>query len=238
MTSPNGKPQTREATRQRPGRLFQPDDERSLMAVARRVIADLEGADEGALALREMHSPFGVPDLTVVVGNPAPRKSRLRLSVPPLLNEIDAGVVAVASKTVPRTADRLASSLGWPLATLERRIPGLLKSRALREIKPARYVRRAALEPIGTVYAVELKMADWKRALTQGRTYRTWANAYLLIVDYVSEGSLPDLVQAVRRDRGGLVVAGSWIVKPKRSPRDPARRLWTSEHVIAASRRA
>ncbi len=237
MTSSNGKPLTREATRQRPGRLFEPDSERSLMELARRVIADLDGAEEGALALKEMHAPVGVPDLTVVVGNSAPRRSRLRLSVPPLLNEIDAGIVAAASKTVPRTSSRLASSLGWPVTTVERRMPRLLRNRALREIKPGRFVRRAALEPIGTVFAIELKIGDWRRALTQGRTYRTWADAYLLIINHVSEASLPYLAEAVRRDRGGLVVSGKWIMKPRRSGQSPARRLWASEHVIAASRR-
>ncbi len=237
MTSSNGKPLTREATRQRPGRLFEPNGERSLMTLARRVITELHGADEGALALKEMHAPFGVPDLTVIVGDSARRKSRLRLSVPPLLNEIDAGIVAVASQTVPRRVSRLASSLGWPVSTLERRIPHLLRNRALREIKPELLVRRSALEPIGTIFAIELKLSDWKRALTQGKTYRTWADAYLLIIDHVTENSIPDLAKAVRNDRGGLVVAGNWIVKPRRSSRSPARRLWASEHVIAASRR-
>jgi len=237
MTSSNGTPRTRSAARQHPGRHFEPRGERSLMGLARQVISDLAGAEQGILALTEMRAPFGVPDLTVVVGDSARRRSRLRLPVPPLLNEIDAGIVAAASRTVPRTADQFAASLGWPVATVERRIPGLLRSTALREVKPAHYVRRTALEPIGTIVAVELKLRDWRRALTQARTYRTWADSYVLIIGAVSERALPELISAVEEDRGGLVVAGSWRVRPKRSMRTPARRLWASEHVIAASRR-
>jgi hypothetical protein len=238
MTSSNGKPRTREAARQRPGRQFEPRAERTLLALARHVISELDGAEQGVLALKEMHAPFGVPDLTVVVGDSAARRSRLRLPVPPLLNEIDAGVTAVASHTVPRTAERLAASLGWPISTLERRIPRLLRNKALREVMPGQFLRRSALKPIGTIVAVELKVDDWKRALTQGRTYRTWADSYVLIIDSVPQKSLPHLVDAVQNDRGGLVAAGRWIVKPKSSTRTPARRLWASEHVIAASRRA
>lgn len=225
------------AVRQRPGRRFPPDAERQLEGAAKRAARELPGADAGLLALREFHAPFGVPDLTVVVGDGAARRSRLRLRVPPVLNEIDAGLVAVASVTQPASPRQLAQRLSWPVASVTRRLSSVVRSGALREVGPERYVRPSALQPIGTIFAIENKISEWRRALTQCRTYRTWADSYVLVMPKLSPAALDVLSQEVRKDRGGLFVDQEWIVYPGTTQLAKARRLWSSEHVIAACRR-
>jgi hypothetical protein len=197
----------------------------------------LPGAEHGILAISEFHAPFGVPDLTVVVGDPTKRRRRLRLKVDPVLNEIDAGIVSALSDARPSSAGQIARRLDWPPATIERRLRSVLRSGAVREVAPDRFLRRAALQPIGTVFAIETKVTDWRRALTQCRTYRTWADGYVLVLDRASDVAASALRQEVARDRGGLIIADRWILRPRTSKLSPARRLWASEHIIAASRR-
>ena len=238
MTNPTSHPRALMAVRQRPGRRFPPDAERHLDRAAKLAARGLPGSEDGLLALREFHAPFGVPDLTVVVGDPHLRRNRLRLRVPPVLNEIDAGLVATASVDRPVSPRQLAQRLSWPIATVTRRLPSVLRTGALREVAPERYVRPAALQPVGTVFAIEMKLNDWRRALTQCRTYRTWADGYVLVMPRVSAEAMTFLRREVRRDGGGLFIDEEWIVYPRTNKLAKPRRLWASEHVIAACRRA
>jgi hypothetical protein len=52
-----------------------------------------------------MVGPIGIPDLTALVGAADRLEARLALGVPPLLNEIDAAIVAVASSNSMPLAD-------------------------------------------------------------------------------------------------------------------------------------
>jgi hypothetical protein len=211
--------------------------ERELEATARRVASELPRASSGLLALVELRAPFGVPDLTVVIGPPEPRRRRLRLDVPPLLNEVDAGIVSATSTTEARTPAEIAGLLGWPESTINRRIDGVQKSRAVVEAGDGGFVRRAALVPIGTTWAIELKVRDWRRAVTQCRTYLTWADGYILVLRSVSRSSQRELESLVAADGGGLVVADEWLIYPAERLLPEARRLWASEHFIAGRRR-
>jgi hypothetical protein len=238
VTQRGGKPRAQQSMRQRPGRRFQPSDELALFDSAKRAASELSGAELGVLGLTEFHAPFGIPDFTVVVGDAAARRARLRLRVPPLLNEVDAGIVGGASPDRYSSSRQIAARVRWPVPTVERRIPGLLRTGALREVVHERYVRASALQPIGAVYAIELKVDDWRRALVQCRTYRTWADSYVLIMQRVSDSSISELRFNVRRDRGGLIVADRWLVRPRLAKLPRARRMWTSEHIVAACRKA
>lgn len=223
--------------RQRPGVRFAPGPERAMEATARWVATQLPGNESGLLALREFHAPFGVPDLTVVVGDPSVRRRRLRLGVPPLLNEVDAGVVAAVGSEWPASARQIAVRLSWPLSTVQRRLPTVLKSGALIEVSPGRFLRRPAIVPVGFTWAIETKVDDWRKALVQCRTYRTWADGYVLVMERVSAPGVRELRRSVSADRGGLVIGGEWITKPSTSALKRPRRLWTSEHIVAACRK-
>jgi DNA-binding Lrp family transcriptional regulator len=230
-------PRAQVSGRQRPGRRFAPIAELALVHFAKQAAAELPGAAAGLLALSELHAPYGVPDLTVVVGQPALRRSRLRLHVPPLLNEIDAGIVSALSDSRLSSTRQLAQRLSWSLPTIERRLRTVVRTGAVREVVPKRYKRPTALQPVGTVFAVETKLSDWRRALTQCRTYRTWADSYVLVMGRTSRDALTMLREEVARDGGGLLLNGEWIVRPRVNKLSHARRLWTSEHVIAACKR-
>lgn len=225
----------RESKRPRAGRRFLPVAEKELRADALRAARGLPGAHRHFTVFEEVAGPFGIPDFLVVIGMKSMLMRRAALSVPPLLNEVDAGIVAVASARRGVTTDTLAGRLGWAPDTVDRRLPGLLRSGALTDLGGGRYVRPAALVPIGRLVAIETKVRDFRRALRQARTYALWCDNYVIVMPSITEASVDTAVQSVADDRGGLVVAGRWVQRPGSRRLPPQARLWGSEHVVAAT---
>jgi hypothetical protein len=225
----------RESKRPRPGRRFLPVAEKKLRADALRAVRGLPGAHRDFTVFAEVAGPFGIPDFLVVVGSKSLLRRRAAFPVPPLLNEVDAGIVGVASTRRGFTTDALAERLGWGPETIDRRLPGLLRSGALDDIGRGRYVRPAALAPVGRLIAIETKVRDVRRALRQARTYALWCDNYVIVMPSISEASFGETVDTVAGDRGGLVVDGRWAQRPGRRRLPPASRLWGSEHLVAAT---
>jgi hypothetical protein len=225
-----------ETRRPRAGRRFEPIAERDLIRPALCAAQTLPGAREGLHVLQEVAGPFGVADFIAIVGATRRVEARLALDVPPLLNEVDAGIVAVTSPHHGRTPARLAELLGWPVASIDRRLPGLLKSGAVRELRRGRFVRPDSLVPIGRAYAIETKMRQWRRALRQARTYRLWCDNYVIVMPALSRPVLVEALAKVEKDSGGLFVDGRWEARPRLRRAEPARRVWGSEHLVAALR--
>jgi hypothetical protein len=194
----------------------------------------LPNAHRGLRVILETAGPFGIPDVVAVVGPLGLLNRRLKLNVPPLLNEIDAGIVASATPKAGRSASALSSLLGWSEDTVQRRIPGLVRRGALVRVADDRYVRPRDLQPVGRLYAIEAKVRDWRRALRQGRRYGVWCDSYVIVMPELSTTSGENLLAAVASDAGGLMLGGRWVRRPRLRPKTNAQRLWGSEHVIAA----
>lgn len=224
----------RTSVRPRAGRRFEPIHEKRLATCAIRAIESLPAAQNGLLIVTEMTGPYGVPDFVAVVGNQASMHNRLALPVPPLLNEIDAAIVSTVRTTQGMTSQRIAGYLNWPLETIERRIPTLLRLDALTKSSARTYTRVAHLRTIGTILAVETKIRDWHKAVQQCRRYQIWADNYILVMDQLGKEATKRIVQEVSIDRGGLVLGERWVQRPVKRTMSKSRRLWASEHLIAA----
>ncbi|MFF0683084.1 hypothetical protein ACFYVW_31500 [Streptomyces tendae] len=184
-----------------------------------------------------MTGPYGIPDFTAIIGGRDALDARLDCPVPPLLNEVDAAIVAVAHAKAARTIGALARAIGWPTSTLARRMPYLVKSGGLIEVKENLYVRPASIKPHGIIIAVEAKVEDWRKALRQVRTYAVWADSYVVVMGDLTEKATRRMRDEVESDQGGLMVAGDWIVRPRlESPHSRQKRIWAAEHVVAALR--
>jgi hypothetical protein len=225
----------RETARPHPGRQFEPIQELPLVEVALAACSKLPNAHRGLLVIRELVGPIGIPDLTAVVGDGLPLQKRLELPIPPLLNRIDAAVVAAAHTRTASSVDELARRNGWPIQTVARRIPRLLKSGALIESRRSgQLTRPSALAPVGRIYAIEAKVRDWRKGIRQARAYSVWADSYVLVMGPLQMKPLSELLNQVDEDRGGLIVGGEWKRRPFLKETIKANRLWASEHVIAA----
>lgn len=218
----------------RAGRRFVPTHELALRDDALAACSSLPGAHRGIYVVGEMTGPIGIPDFTVLVGNLRLLDARLALDVPPVLNQIDAAIVAATAVKSPRSSRTLALALGWRIETITRRISGLLRSGALIATRPDRYVRPEGLRPIGRLYAVEAKVNDRRAAIRQARAYGAWTDGYVLVMGDLSARSLRLLLQDVDSDRGGLVVGGQWLRKPTAGAADSVRQFWSTEHFVAA----
>jgi hypothetical protein len=218
------------------GRRFEPTHELVLHDVALSACASLPGAHRGVHVIREMVGPIGIPDLTALVGDSRRLQARLALDVPPLLNQIDAGIASVVHANVPRSSRAISRALGWPIDTITRRISGLFRIGALIQVRPDRYVRPAELAPIGRVYAVEAKVRDRVAAIQQARSYGAWADSYVLVMGPLGLRPREILLDEVISDHGGLIVDGEWLRRPTMRSHSLGRRLWTAEHFVAGAR--
>jgi hypothetical protein len=219
----------------RHGRRFEPLQELALHATAIAASECLPNAKSGLTIVRELVGPIGIPDFTALIGNPARVLQRQRSNVPTLTNEIDAGIVASLNPSAGRSLDWTASQLGWPKSTLQRRVGLLLKMGAVHHVGGERFVRDESLGTLGRIYAVEAKVDDWRSALRQVRTYRVWADSYLLVMGPLTDRVLAQLVPEVAHDRGGLVVDGKWLLRPRLGHVAPARRIQAAEAFAAST---
>ncbi|MGZ0712574.1 hypothetical protein ACWPKO_29975 (plasmid) [Coraliomargarita sp. W4R53] len=219
----------------RAGRRFEPIQERELHRDALAATQGLPGVSRGLVVVPEFAGPIGIPDFTAYVGDIERLRHRHRLDVPPVLNELDAGVVTSAHVRRALGVKDLAGAQGWPAAAISDRIRGLVRRGALVKVATDRYVRPAALEPGGRLYAIEAKVEDWRSALRQVRTYRVWADSYVLVMGQITERAQATLVAEVRSDRGGLMVAGRWVVRPRLGNTSARRRVQAWELYASAT---
>jgi hypothetical protein len=224
-----------ETSRPRAGRRFAPTHELEVVPDALEAARQLPGADRGVLVISEMTGPNGIPDLTALVGDPSALHRRLTCDIRPLLNEVDAGIVAVASPRLWRSPSELADALGWHESTVRRRLPALVKAGAVLQ-RGDRITRLPELQPLGRVYALEAKVRDWRSAMRQARAYSLWADSYVLVLGRSTEAATQLALEQVKADRAGLVVEGRWRRRPIPNKLAPAKRLWAAEHIVAAIR--
>lgn len=220
----------------RMGRRFEPVQERELHQDALTAVRGLPGATRGLVVVPEFAGPLGIPDFTAFVGDVDRLRRRQALDVPPVVNELDTGIVSAAYVRRAAGMQAIAHALGWPVETVARRTKGLVKNGALIEVATGQYVRPEQVGPGGRLYAVEAKVDDWRSGLRQVRTYRVWADSYVLVMGQLSTRIEAALSAEVRKDHGGLMVSGRWVVRPRLGHAQPRRRVQAWELFAAATR--
>lgn len=220
----------------RAGRRFEPIQERELHKDALAAVRALPGASRGLVVVPEFAGPLGIPDFTAYVGNIDRIRRRHRLEVDPVVNELETGIISATYPRRPSSTHDIARALGWPVETVTERLRGLVRRGALIEASSGKFVRPESLEPGGRLYAVEAKVNDWRSALRQVRTYRVWADSYVLVMGQLTERAQAAVTAEVRRDRGGLVLEGRWIVRPRLGHSAARRRIQAAELFAAATR--
>lgn len=223
-----------DAASSRGGRRFEAVMERELYFHAEQVAASLPGPPGDVILIPEMPSPLGLPDFVALVGGEGWLVERSRLAVPPILSEIDATLLSALGERRLLSEESIASRLGWTPDQV-----GLSLSRLVRAGAAARSVRgsavaRAGMKPEGLLYAIEVKVKDWRRAQIQGRGYRTWANNYVVVLGGVGTKASTRAKAEHREDGAGLYTEDGWIVRPRKRTPSSARRAQGFEYVYAA----
>ena len=218
--------------RRRAGRRFEPVAERSLDQELRSLARRLPGAENGVRVIPEFGGPNGIADLIAVTRFEPGLKRRLASGIRLISSPIEATIVSAVPFSRTVTLQSLSKRLGISekqLAVVVRRLEGS----AILVRSGGGYRRSNAVAPIGRMYALEAKVSDWRRAMTQAVRYATWSDA----VGVVLLSPPRDTTGAVSRAKAlnvGLSIGGRWFVRPKIRPSHPGRRLLASEFFVEA----
>lgn len=219
--------------RVRPGRRFTPLAELALSPVLRDLAARLPGAQAGVIVVAEMVGPTGLPDLVAVPVTPR-LQQRLALATPAVLAWGDARLAAACSALRPFSDLALARRLDVPEEAVRRRARRLAAAGVLVPSVQG-WTRRAELQPVGRLYALEAKVDDWNAGLGQALRYGSWADASAAVLGQLPRDPSRAMSQAAQLGLG-LALGPRWLVRPKVRRLTLAHRLWASEHLVAALR--
>lgn len=223
-----------EPSSSRGGRRFEPVDELHLNDLVASLAASLPGQGEDVLVVPEMPSPLGLPDFVALVGGREWLDARVAASVPPVLSEIECAVLAALSPVRSLAPESVARRIGWAPSEVQRVTIRLTRVGAVSASSTGAVRLHPALRPTGTMFAVEVKLKAWHRAILQGRTYRTWADNYVVVLGRVGATAEARAKESARSDGGGLFTDGGWVVRPRSRKPVASRRLQGFEHLYAA----
>lgn len=197
----------------KPGRRFEPMEERLLDEDLVALASKLPGAAKGLVLVREFAGGRGVADAVAVTGWQEPVRRRIALRLPPLDNETDCSVVAALSPNQTRTVGGIGKLLGMSGEQVVRRLRTLAVAGYV-EPRGSGYRRVLGLEPIGRAYALEGKVSDWQRGFGQALRYSTWCDAAAVVL-LKPPRNLWGARERCSKLRLGLAADGRWVVRPR-----------------------
>lgn len=221
-------------TSSRGGRRFEPVAERDLHDLVSEVALSLPGVADDVLIVPEMPSPLGLPDFVAVVNGSQWLHARAAAGVPPLLSLADCIVLSASSPSRPLTVQTIARRIGWSVEAAVQTIERLERLEAIIKTRSGAVRANPSIKPQGSLFAIEAKVKEWRRAVFQGRNYRTWANNYVIVLGDVGVSAEGRARTSVSEDGAGLFTRQGWSVKPRARRPTVAKQLQGYEHLYAA----
>lgn len=222
------------SSRQHSGRQFQPVAEVDLGPFAAQAGKTLISRGQAQILVTELPGPYGIVDLGLISARFSPLRHRLSSPVEPLLNEVDAAIVAVTSPVHAMSLTDVSSRLPrFSETALRTRVEHLVDREVLSTTSTGSLRKRPGVVPLGHLHAVESKVRDWRRGLDQALRYSLWTHSSSVVVARLPKNM--NRVVDLFRSRGvGLVLGEEWLVRPVRRQLSLDRHMWASEHFVAA----
>jgi len=211
----------------RPGRRFEPTEERLLDGDLATLATKLPRAAEGLALVREFSGGRGVADAVAMTGWQEAVRRRIALQLPLLGNETDCSVVAALSPNQTRTVTAIGKRLGMSNEQVARRLQPLAAAGYVASTGSG-FRRVQGLEPIGRAYALEAKVSHWQQGISQALRYSTWCDAASVVV-LRPPRDLSDAKNRCAKLGLGFAAGGRWIVRPRIGRPHAGLRLAMSE---------
>jgi hypothetical protein len=195
----------------------------------------------GWQSVLEFEAPQGIPDAVFARFSPERVVARAASPLPhPVLTWRDSAIIcALASSRhldVASTARRARMSEGTALTTLR----ALAKADAVERDGNLWRLATPYPSPLAEAVAVELKLADWKKALGQAARYQSFADRSFVVVAEAHAGAAAASAGAFQLQNVGLGAlspcgAVTFFSRPRRRrPGDPIARFLAGERLWAA----
>lgn len=183
-------------------------------------------------AAAEFAGASGIADFVVATHFESAARDRVASGVPFVRTVGDADLLALIPLGRHVALDTVAVRRGVAPNQVRRTLARFARQGWVEE-RAGLYVRNRVLQPIGRLYALEAKVADWRRGLAQAIRYSTWSNAAGVVLLKQPK----DLQSAVRSAKSlhlGLGVNGKWLVRPRLHRNSSGARLLASEALVAS----
>lgn len=185
---------------------------------------------------REVEVGFGIPDLVAGVGTVRALRNRRR-QAQPLTRPVELDLLEYCYTS--RSADELRKWAPHGYSELKRRtLVPLIKAGKITESQGKFRARVRPKDPFDRLIAVELKLGDIKRGISQAYAYRAFADVSYLAVP--AHRLSPEIMQRCRSVGIGLLAVHKRLVEEIVRPdaesyATPGRRRMASEHTMAAN---
>lgn len=213
------------------GNPFTPVRELELAPVLKSLALKLPGASSGVVLAPEFRGARGVVDLLAVTRVEDGFIARLDRDASFVTSEADAAALSRLHPRTTRTAAFVAETLGSSERQTRARLQTLVRNGAATRYGNG-YRRAPWLTPVGRAYALEAKVADWRKGLSQALRYATWADAAAVVL-LDRPRDLADVRLRFKAWRIGLAVGDTWLERPVIGRPDPGRRLAMSEQLAS-----
>lgn len=144
-------------------------------------------------------------------------------------------IMSFLKPKAPRTKDFLIKATGFSLKTVNKALDALSQSQLVIEVKPGMYtLHHSWAVPHAELWAFELKLSNWKRAIFQAMRYRAFAHRVVIVFPQSKRIILQNNISMFRNLGLGLLVFDTYtghsdlLLKPKKnSPMSKHHTLFT-----------
>lgn len=217
------------------GRRFEPQAEQRIHELAEPAASTLPGVSGDVLLIPEMPSPLGIPDFVALVDGQEWLHNRATTGIPPILAKGDCVVLAALYTKKNLSVPTIAKKIGWEYLEVKSVLTRLERIEAVKSTSGGAYHINPALIPQGSLIALEAKVKDWSKAISQGRSYRTWANNYVVLLGEVGDTAAQRAKYSIAQDRAGLFSTSGWVVRPRTRTPDASKRFRGFEYLYAST---
>jgi hypothetical protein len=220
------------ASRVRSGRQFAPVAEAELWPTLRALALRLPSTDGTVHVVPEFSAANGIADLVALVSAEQGIRDRFSSGAGYLQSVSEASVASVFPTRRKVRADRAIGRLDMS----ERQARAIVAKLVLRGVlhrQGSYFIRDPAVVAVGRMYALEAKVADWRRGMTQSLRYSTWSDAAAVVL----AKNPHDVERARERAKSfgiGMAVGSKWVVRPRLRRGSPGLRLLSSEIFLAS----